>query len=41
VPVHPSAGAIEGLRAYPTVRDIPEAVDLAVVVVGARGGRRG
>jgi nucleotide-binding universal stress UspA family protein len=34
-PVHPSAGVIEGLRAYPTVRDIPEAVDLAVVVVPA------
>lgn len=37
VPVHPSAAAIQGLRAYRTVCDIPEDVDLAVVVVPAAG----
>ena len=35
VPVHPTAAAIEGLRAYPRVADIPDAIDLAVVVVPA------
>ena len=33
--VHPSADSIEGVRAYPTVGAIPEAVDLAVVCVPA------
>ena len=35
VPVHPTAAAIAGLRAYPRVRDIPGPVDLAIVVVPA------
>lgn len=35
VPVHPSAGTIQGLTAYPRVADIPSAVDLAVIVVPA------
>ena len=34
-PVHPEARAIAGLRAYPSVRDIPDDVDLAVIVVPA------
>ena len=33
VPVHPQAAAIEGLKAYPRVADIPGPVDLAIVVV--------
>lgn len=35
VPVHPTAKEIAGLPAYPRVSDIPQAVDLAVVVVPA------
>ena len=35
IPVHPSAEEIEGLRAWPRVSDIPQAVDLAVVAVPA------
>ena len=35
VPVHPSAAEIAGLRAYPRVTDVPDAVDLAIVVVPA------
>lgn len=35
VPVHPSAREIGGRRAYPRVTDIPEPVDLAIVVVPA------
>jgi acetyl coenzyme A synthetase (ADP forming)-like protein len=35
VPVHPSAAEIDGLKAYPSVRDIPGDVDLAVIVVPA------
>jgi acetyltransferase len=34
-PVHPSAPAIHSIRAYPTITDIPETVDLAVVAVPA------
>jgi acyl-CoA synthetase (NDP forming)/GNAT superfamily N-acetyltransferase len=34
-PVHPSAYAIHGVRAYPTVLDVPDHVDLAVVAVPA------
>ncbi len=33
--VHPSASSIEGLAAYPTVRDLPSPVDLAIVCVPA------
>lgn len=34
-PVHPTATAVAGVRAYPTVLDIPDDVDLAVVAVRA------
>ncbi|MGM0427440.1 MAG: acetate--CoA ligase family protein [Thermodesulfobacteriota bacterium] len=32
-PVHPEAEEIEGLKAYPSVSDLPETVDLAIVLV--------
>lgn len=32
-PIHPSAPEVLGRRAYPSLRDLPEAVDLAVVLV--------
>ncbi|MEV6276160.1 GNAT family N-acetyltransferase [Nocardia sp. NPDC051832] len=34
-PVNPNRQAVRGVRAYPTVRDIPDEVDLAVVAVPA------
>src|SRR5829696_3260299 len=34
-PVHPGARHIGGVRAYPSVRDVPDDVDLAVVAVPA------
>lgn len=34
-PVHPTATAVAGVRAYPTVLDIPDDVDLVVVAVRA------
>ncbi|CAL9566532.1 hypothetical protein SUDANB121_04770 [Nocardiopsis dassonvillei] len=34
-PVHPEAKAVVGVRAYPSVLDIPDQVDLAVVAVRA------
>ncbi|WP_041450961.1 bifunctional acetate--CoA ligase family protein/GNAT family N-acetyltransferase [Hoyosella subflava] len=34
-PVHPDRVSVRGVRAYPTVRDIPDEVDLAVVAVPA------
>ncbi|MFC7330103.1 GNAT family N-acetyltransferase [Marinactinospora rubrisoli] len=34
-PVHPEAKAVAGVRAYPTVLDIPDPVDLAIVAVRA------
>jgi len=34
-PVHPQARSVAGVRAYPTVEDIPDHVDLAVAVVPA------
>jgi acyl-CoA synthetase (NDP forming)/GNAT superfamily N-acetyltransferase len=36
-PVHPEARHIGGVRAYPTVLDVPDEVDLAVVAVPAPG----
>jgi len=36
-PVHPEARHIGGVRAYPTVLDVPDDVDLAVVAVPAPG----
>ena len=35
-PVHPTATAVAGVRAYPTILDIPDAVDLAVIAVRAQ-----
>ncbi len=35
VPVHPEADKIEGLTAYKSVKDIPGAVDLAIIAVPA------
>jgi acetate---CoA ligase (ADP-forming) len=35
VPVHPHAAEIDGLRAYANVKDVPDDLDLAVVVVPA------
>jgi acyl-CoA synthetase (NDP forming) len=32
-PVNPNASEIQGLKAYPSVRDIPNGVDLAVIAV--------
>ena len=32
-PVHPTAGEIDGLKAYPSVSAIPETVDLAIILV--------
>src|SRR5713101_2909333 len=34
-PVNPNARSIHGIRAYPTVRDIPDPIDLAVITVPA------
>ncbi|MEV0400813.1 GNAT family N-acetyltransferase [Actinoallomurus sp. NPDC050550] len=34
-PVHPTASAVGGVRAHPTVSDVPDPVDLAVVAVPA------
>jgi acyl-CoA synthetase (NDP forming) len=34
-PVHPKATTIDGLKAYPSLRDLPETVDYAFVCVGA------
>ncbi len=35
-PVHPTARSVSSVRAYPTVTDIPDPVDLAFIVVPAR-----
>lgn len=35
-PVHPSDGEISGLKAYPTVRDIPDPVDYVIVSIPAQ-----
>lgn len=35
-PVNPKGGIIEGLQAYPSVLDVPDEVDLAIVVVNAK-----
>jgi acetyl coenzyme A synthetase (ADP forming)-like protein len=36
IPVHPEAGEIQGMRAWPAISAIPGAVDLAVIVVPAQ-----
>ncbi len=35
-PVNPKAGEVLGLKAYPTLKELPEPVDLAVIVVPAK-----
>lgn len=35
-PIHPSDGEISGLKAYPTVRDIPDPVDYVIVCIPAQ-----
>ncbi|HEV7896605.1 MAG TPA: GNAT family N-acetyltransferase [Planosporangium sp.] len=37
VPVHPTAPTVDGLRAYPSLAQAPDGVDLAVVAVPADG----
>ncbi|HET9671241.1 MAG TPA: GNAT family N-acetyltransferase, partial [Actinomycetota bacterium] len=34
-PVNPSAASVQGVRAYPTIEDVPERVDVALVAVRA------
>jgi len=34
-PIHPEAAEIQGLKAYPSIRDVPEPVDLAILVIPA------
>jgi len=34
-PVHPKRTSVMGVKAYPTIRDVPEAIDLAIVVTPA------
>ena len=34
IPVNPKLTQVDGLRAYPSITDIPEPVDLAVIMVG-------
>ncbi len=36
-PVNPNATSIHGIRAYPTILDVPEPVDLAIITVPASG----
>jgi acetyl coenzyme A synthetase (ADP forming)-like protein len=35
-PVNPGATAVQGVRAYPTIHDVPDPIDLAVITVPAR-----
>ena len=35
VPVNPRAGTIEGMQAYPSIRDVPFDIDLVVIAVPA------
>jgi acetyltransferase len=35
-PVNPKGGVIEGLQAYTSILEVPEAVDLAIIVVNAK-----
>ena len=35
-PVHPKANEILGLKCYPSVKKIPEAVDLAIICIPAK-----
>src|SRR6478735_4466340 len=34
-PIHPEADEIQGLKTYPSIRDVPEPVDLAILVIPA------
>ena len=40
-PVHPTSVSVAGVRAYASVLEVPDAVDLAIVVVPARRRPRG
>ena len=33
-PVHSTAKSIQGVKAYPTLSDIPDAIDLAIIMIG-------
>ena len=35
-PINPKGGVIEGLQAYTTVLEVPEAIDLAIIVVNSK-----
>lgn len=39
-PINPKANDICGLKAYPTVADVPEAADLALISIGRDHGDR-
>ena len=39
-PVHPKDTEVQGLPAYPSIADLPEPVDLAVIAVPAERVRR-
>lgn len=34
-PINPKAGEVQGLKAYPSIRDVPDNIDLAIVAVPA------
>ena len=34
-PINPGAHAVQGVRAYPSLREVPDPIDLAVIVVPA------
>lgn len=40
VPIHPKAAEIEGLKAYPSVLDVPGPIDMATFYVGPSVGMR-
>ena len=35
-PINPKGGVIEGLQAYTTVNEVPEDIDLAIIVVNSK-----
>lgn len=36
IPIHPAAAEVEGLRAYPDLRQVPQEIDYAYIAVGAQ-----
>ncbi len=34
-PVNPNANEVQGVKAYPSIKDVPEAVDVAIILVSA------